>query len=108
MGETHWLAGKRVGIPRQHYKIIARNEAGELKALAFLFINGSRHPLPPGTQGVDGRRISAKEADRYLDRHLVSIASITRLTGKDFFTTLPLSQKDALTLDVAAALWPKN
>lgn len=108
MGETRWLPGHRVGIPRQHYKIIVRNEAGELKVLAFLFINGSRHPLPPGTQGVEGRRINAKEADQYLDRHLVSIAFIERLTGLDHFATMPLARKEALTLDVAGGLWSKN
>lgn len=108
MGETRWLPGKRVGIPRQHYKIIVRNEAGELKALAFLFVNWGRHPLPPGTQGVEGRRINGKEADQYLMRRLASIASVAQLTGLDFFTTLPPNQKDTLTWQEAEALWPKN
>jgi len=108
MGENHWLPGERVAIPRQHYKILVRSEAGELKGLAFLFINGKRHPLPPGTQGVEGRRMGAKEADQYLARHLVSIASIARLTGLDYFTALPSARKDALTLDVGADLWSRN
>lgn len=108
MGETHWLPGNRVGIPRQHYKIVVRKKAGDLKAVAFLFVNWRRHPLPPGTQGVEGRRISSKEADQYLRTRLVSIASIGQATGLDFFKTLPSSQKDALTWEEAEALWPKN
>jgi hypothetical protein len=77
LGQTRWLPSQRVGVPRQFYKILVRrDDSGNLDARAFLLINWKRLPLSPETQDLGGRRVSAREADRFLRDYLHSIGSI--------------------------------
>jgi DNA/RNA endonuclease G (NUC1) len=109
LGQTQRLPSERVAIPREFYKILVRRDkAGNLDARAFLLINGKRLPLPPGTQGIAGRRISAREADRFLRDHLHSVGSIARLTGLEYFPALPAAQRLELEQQMPTTLWAKN
>jgi DNA/RNA endonuclease G (NUC1) len=108
VGPTHRLDSGRVAIPRESYKILVRvDDAGEMHFLSFVLINWNRLPVPPGTQGVSGRRINAAQADTYLKQHLHSIGSISRLTGLDLFPSLPAENRDQLERQ-PSVLWPKN
>jgi endonuclease G, mitochondrial len=109
LGTTHWVASQRVAIPREFFKILVRaDESGNLDGRTFVLINWNRLPVPPQTQGVAGRRITANQADSFLRGHLSSIGAISRLTGLQFFPLLPETQPLDLEQQVPNALWPKN
>jgi hypothetical protein len=65
-------------------------------------------PIPPGTQGVAGKQISAAAADDYLSSRLTKIAAIVHLTCIDFFADLPSAKKIALEHAAPTSLWPAN
>lgn len=118
-GEVHIVVGSviqeprrvlpagNVTIPSRFYKVVIRtNPDGTQDALAMVLPNLVKGlPVPPGTQGVAGERISAEEADTYLAAHTVSIREIGNLTGLDL---LPNLDADALKRAVALELWPRN
>jgi endonuclease G, mitochondrial len=109
LGMPHNLPESSVGIPRQFFKIIIRKDGdGALQPLAFLFTNGKKLPLPPGTQGVSGNHVSANAADDYLKDRLKPIAVIKQLTGTDFFPDLAETDKVALEDFNPPVLWSAN
>jgi len=98
----------RVATPTEFFKIVIRKDAsGDLQTEAFLLVNAIHLPVPPGTMGVAGTRISAHQADVYLVKHAVSITTIEHLTGLDFLPDLAGSEPN-LFQSVATALWPET
>ena len=57
---------------------------------------------------MPGRRITAREADRFLREQLHSVGSISRLTRLEFFPFLSVAQRLELEQRVPATLWAKN
>ncbi len=109
LGTSHSLAGGDVGIPRECFKIVVRkSDTGDPDGLAFLLIHGAKLPIPPGTQGVPGPRISATAANQYLESRLTNIAALAHLTGIDFFPDLATGQRVALENAAPAQLWPAD
>ena len=96
-----------VGIPTRFYKIVVRRgDRQEPAMLAFLLPNRRRGlPVPPGTRGVAGRRVTSEQADAYLGRQAVSLERLEHLTG---LTLLPKLKGDGLRRAVASELWPRN
>ena len=88
--------------------MIRRDTNGDLRSLAFLLIHGAKLPVPPGTRGVAGKRLSPDEANQYLEDRLTKIAAITHLTGTDFFPDLPAGTKAALEQAAPTQLWPAD
>ena len=76
--------------------------------MAFLLPNDTSLPVPPGTLGVAGRRITAQQADQYLLNHAVSIQAIQSLTGLELLPDLPPASKQTVESSVTTALWPKQ
>jgi endonuclease G len=76
-----------VPIPSDYYKIIADEQDGELRVLAFLIEND----CPPYTR---------------LTQRLVSVDQIETLTGLDFFPNLTEDQQLTLETDASTRLWP--
>ncbi len=104
--DARTLPSGNVAIPTRLYKVLVRRTDGDgVAVLAFLLPNRRGLPVPPGTRGVPGRRITAEEADVYLVRRLVSVEHIEHLTG---LTLLPRLEGDDLRKAVASELWPKN
>ncbi len=118
-GEVHIVVGSviqeprrvlpsgNVTLPSRFYKVVIRTNAdGTREALGVVLPNLVKGlPVPPGTLGVAGERISAEDADTYLAAHTVSIREIENLTGLDL---LPNLNADALKRAVASELWPRN
>jgi len=106
---TRTVPSGRVAIPTEFFKIvIRRNQNGDLQAETFLLTNGSHLPVPPGTMGVAGQRITAQQADDYLFQHSTTISHIEQLTGLRFFPVLTATQRQALESNVPGTLWPRN
>jgi len=61
--------------------------------------------VPPGTRGVQGDKVSAREADAFLAARLVSIREPERQAGLDL---LPRLDAEALKQAVASELWPRS
>ena len=98
-----------VAVPQRFFKIIVRRDNGALITIAIALPNDLQDlPVPPGTMGVSGRRITGAEADAFLAQSLVTVQSIEQATGIDFFPGLPATTKDALERAVASDLWPRN
>jgi endonuclease G len=97
----------RVRIPTRFYKVLIRTKSdGALDALGIVLPNLMRGlPVPPGTMGLQGERVSAKDADAFLAGHTVSIREVEQLTGLDL---LPKLDAEALKRAVASQLWPRN
>jgi len=109
LGAPRWLGEESVGIPREFFKIVVRRNAnGDLQSLAFLLIHGAKLPIPPGTQGVGGKQISAEQANQYLEGRLTKIAAIAYLTDTDFFPDLPAVSKTPLEQEAPTQLWPAD
>ena len=109
LGTPHRLQRSDVRIPREFFKIVVRKEAnGDLQALPFLLIHGAKLPIPPGTQGVAGKQVSAGKANQYLEGRLTTIDALRILTDTDFFPDLPLGTKTALEQAAPSQLWPAN
>jgi len=84
-GHAASASGRRGPHPREFFKIVVRKEAnGDLQALPFLLIHGAKLPIPPGTQGVAGKQVSASKANQYLEGRLTTIDALRILTGTDF------------------------
>jgi len=101
------LPSGRVRIPSRFYKVLLRTKPdGSRDALGIVLPNLLRGlPVPPGTMGVQGERVSAKDADAFLAGHTVSIREVEQLTGLDL---LPKLDAEALKRAVASELWPRN
>lgn len=97
----------RVRIPTRFYKLLLRTKSdGSRDALGIVLPNLLRGlPVPPGTMGVQGERISGKDADAFLAGHTMSIREVEGLTGLDL---LPKLDAEALKRAVASELWPRN
>lgn len=76
-----------VAIPSAYYKIIADEDGGELRVMAFLVEGG----CPPYT------RIKSR---------LVSVDKLEELTGLDFFPDLPNDVQAEIESRAAGRLWP--
>ncbi len=97
-----------VKVPVGYYKILLRmDSAGTPQTALAIRLDNTLDglPVPPGTQGVQGQRITQEEADAYLKGHLVSIQEIEQQTGLTLLLTLDAA---ALKQAVASALWPRN
>lgn len=95
-------------VPASYYKILLRTgpDGPPTDALVFLVPNAlDGLPVPPGTRGVQGQRVSTQEADTFLTGKLVSIREIERQAGLDL---LPRLDAEALKRAVASDLWPRN
>jgi DNA/RNA endonuclease G (NUC1) len=96
-----------VTIPSRFFKLLLRIQAdGTPTALTILLPNLQRGlPVPPGTMGVQGERVSAEAADAFLTGHTVSVREVEHLTGLDL---LPRLDAESLKRAVASELWPRN
>ncbi|MFI5341816.1 MAG: DNA/RNA non-specific endonuclease [Candidatus Methylomirabilales bacterium] len=74
-----------VKIPSRFFKVLLRAQSdGTSTALAIVLPNLQRGlPVPPGTMGVQGERVSAEIADAFLTGHTVSVREVENLTGLD-------------------------
>ena len=109
LGTPRRLQGSDVRIPREFFKIVVRKEANrDLQALPFLLIHGAKLPIPPGTQGVAGKQVSASKANQYLEGRLTTIGALGTLTATDFFPDLPLATQTALEQAAPSQLWPAD
>lgn len=79
------IGDEDVAIPKSFYKIIARKENGNVKAIAFLFPH--------------------KESRKPLGSFVVSVDKIEKLTGIDFFEKLPNSIEEKLESSVVKKGW---
>jgi DNA/RNA endonuclease G (NUC1) len=102
------VASGRVGIPSRYYKTLLRVDGnGHVTATLSVYLPNLLEglPLPPGTMGIQGQKISGAAADAFLAGHAVSIRELERLTGLDLLPTL---DAEALKRAVASELWPRN
>lgn len=76
---------QRVAVPESFYMIIVDESDGRIRTQAFLF------PQEPGEGG--------------LDRYLVTIDEVERLTGLDFLAALPDDAESAIESKKAARVW---
>ena len=97
----------RVRIPTRFYKVLlCTKPEGSRDALGIVLPNLLHGlPVPPGTMGVQGERVSGQDADAFLAGHTVSIREVERLTGLNL---LPKLDAEALRRTVASELWPRN
>ncbi|WP_074538266.1 DNA/RNA non-specific endonuclease [Cellulophaga baltica] len=79
------IGDEEVTVPEYFYKIIARKEAGGVKAIAFLFKN--------------------KESKDALKSFAVSIDEIERQTGIDFFEKIPEATQQSFEGNVRISDW---
>ena len=79
------IGDEEVTVPEYFYKIIARKEAGDVKAIAFLFKN--------------------KESKDALKSFAVSIDEIERQTGIDFFEKIPEATQQSFESKVRISDW---
>ena len=80
-----------VEVPARYYKVLLRTDPAGITPppLAILLPNLQEGlPVPPGSRGVQGQRVSAAAADAFLQGHAVSIREIERQTGLDLFPAL--------------------
>jgi endonuclease G len=78
----------KVSVPQYIYKIVLDYYPPQYKAIAFLYPN--------------------KSVPYELQKHIVSIDSIEKLTGIDFFPKLPDSVEDIVEAENNLADWDKN
>jgi DNA/RNA endonuclease G (NUC1) len=98
----------RVGIPSRYYKTLLRLDAnGTITAALSIYLPNLLEglPVPPGSIGVQGQKISAEVTDAFLAGHTVSIRELETLTGIDL---LPKLDGEALKRAVASEVWPRN
>jgi endonuclease G len=76
-----------VSIPSHYYKIIADENNGKLRVMAFLVSRS----CPPYTR---------------IKTYLVSVDCIEELTGLDFFPDMPVAEQEVLEAGTASRLWP--
>jgi DNA/RNA endonuclease G (NUC1) len=95
VGDAEWKKPtKRLAIPSHYYKVLVRERGnGELEALASLLPHVKKDPA---------------DFEKFIEDHLVSVREIRNRTGIQFFSTLPVADRDALEQAVASKLWPKN
>ncbi|AIY12160.1 DNA/RNA non-specific endonuclease [Cellulophaga baltica] len=79
------IGSEEVTVPDYFYKIVARKEAGGVKAIAFLFKN--------------------RESKGALKSHAVSIDEIERQTGIDFFEKIPEAIQQTFESKVRISDW---
>lgn len=107
-GQVKKVKSGNVGIPDKYYKIVLRLDNEKLVPIAIMLPNQMKGlPLPPGTQRK-GKKVSAKEADTYLEKHLVSVGDVEKAAGVDLLPAIPYTTKEALAKAVASELWPRN
>ena len=97
-----------VRVPAQYYKALLRTDSSGTPATALTILLPNLPdgiPVPPGTRGVTGQKVSGPEADAYLKGHLVSIKELERQTG---LALLPKLDAESLKTAVASELWPRN
>lgn len=79
------IGANRVSVPAYFYKVILDYREPELKGIGFIFPNtGSKEPLP---------------------YFAVSIDSVERFTGINFFPLLPEDQEQILEKTLCIACW---
>lgn len=79
------IGDEDVAVPRYFYKIIAKGEGADLKILAFLMPH--------------------KESKLSLDKFLVPVDSLEKLTGIDFFAQLADDREDVLEREILIEGW---
>ncbi|WP_199271538.1 DNA/RNA non-specific endonuclease [Cellulophaga sp. L1A9] len=79
------IGDEDVSVPDYFYKIVARKDGQEIKAIAFLFKN--------------------KESSSALKSHVVTIDEIEQKTGIDFFEKLPDTTEDKFESTVVLKDW---
>lgn len=79
------IGDEKVAVPKSYYKIIARGKGEDLSILAFL-IPHSENALP-------------------LERFLVPVDEVERLTGIDFFKGLPPVLEGELESTIISQDW---
>jgi len=79
------IGSNKVAVPQQYFKVLLDYEGPETKAIAFLMANeGSRESL---------------------QSFVVSVDSVEKLTGIDFFPTLPDYEEKRLESSVCISCW---
>ena len=107
-GDAGTVPSGNVKVPAAYYKVLLRTgpDGTPADALAIVLPNAlDRLPVPPGTRGVQGDKVSAREADAFLAARLVSIREPERQAGLDL---LPRLDAEALKQAVASELWPRS
>jgi len=79
------IGANGVSVPEYYYKIILDIQQPEIKAIAFLMKN--------------------EKSDKGLNSFVVTIDSVEKLTGLDFFPTMPDEMENALEGAVMTAYW---
>jgi len=79
------IGDEDVGVPRYFYKIVARGDSRNFKVIAFLILG--------------------EESSKPLQQFTVSIDSIEKMTGIDFFEKLPDGQETELESQVELDDW---
>ncbi|MEQ9581820.1 MAG: DNA/RNA non-specific endonuclease, partial [Arenibacter sp.] len=74
-----------VDVQKYFYKIVAKGQGDNLKIIGFLFPN--------------------KEDTRKLNQFVVSVDSLEKMTGIDFFAGLPDKQEDFLEAGLSTSGW---
>jgi endonuclease G len=78
-----------VAVPNKYYKILLHLNAGKPEAMAIVFDYYPR----------------VGNANEYLQQHLVSIRTVEKLTGLDFFNQFPKSTQDAFEKVALTQIW---
>jgi endonuclease G len=84
--ETTWVGRDRVAVPHAYYAVINRSSAPEVRA--YLVANTAEAPWSSS-----------------LNRYLVSVDSVEKLTGLDFLPELPDSLENRLERERPHAAW---
>lgn len=79
------IGEEEVAVPEYFYKIVAKGEGKNLKIIGFLFKN--------------------KEVAGKLDQYVVSVDTLEKLTGIDFFAGLPDEQELRLEAGISSSSW---
>lgn len=78
-----------VVVPNKYYKILLRKKNDKPQVMAIIF-----DYFPP-----------VGNANEYLKEHLVSVRTVEKVTGLDFFSSLPKATEDALETNSLKDIW---
>lgn len=82
------IGDEDVDVPRYYYKILAKGNEKNLKAIAFLMRN--------------------KPSSKSIQKFTVSIDEVEKRTGIDFFSALPDEMENSLESEVRMRDWKFN
>lgn len=84
-GPIDWIGNAPVAVPARFFKVFLRKGADGFQAIGFLFPN--------------------QAGNRPLDSYAVSVDSVERVTGLDFFSALPDAEEEAAEAVCSPSAW---